>query len=268
MASLAEILKDKKSWPDDMKFALGNGVDMTLGELRAFEDASGQDVAKTLEAERAKLADEQKQLTAAQEEVVKLWTALNAQPSTPAAKTPVAANDWSTDPFFAPIATAFKSQQDANDKRFGEQSEQVKQFQKALGLGVKYISDVISEMRYGQLPVDFRKSVGYADAIKQAADRKMVDAGGVPDVRKVYDEWESPRRRDAELKKVKEEAYEKARTEVMQSALARPSGVPSGGPVADANAPKTIRDSFQRLKEDPEFLNQIYNLTGQSGRTN
>jgi len=51
----------------------------------------------------------------------------------------------------------------------------------------------------------------------------------------------------------------------MSNSLARPSGLPVGAtPQADPNAPKNIRDSFQRLKEDPEFLNQISSLTGQA----
>ena len=70
MADFEAILKNKKDFPDEMKFAIGNGIDMSLGELRAFQEASGQNLARSLEAERQKMADEKKQLAAAQEEVV------------------------------------------------------------------------------------------------------------------------------------------------------------------------------------------------------
>lgn len=262
MASLAEILKDKKSFPDEMKFALGNGVDMTLGELRSYQDASGQDVARAIEVERAKLAEEQKVLAAAQQEVVDIWTKLEAQrnqlATTPTS--PTTPTDWTTDPFFQPVAKYLKEGPEAQIHKL---NEQVANFQKALGLGVKYIADVISEQRYSLLPEDFRKEVGYDIAVKQAAEKKFVDQGGVPDVRKIYDEWKTPRQRKAEEERIRADAYEKARTDLMSSSLARPSGVPVGAPpVADPNAPKTLRESFQRLKEDPEFLRTIYSLTG------
>ena len=269
MAGLSEILKDKKNWPDDTKFALGNGIDMTIGELRAYQDATGADVAKALEAERAKvleeqqrIQDEQVKLAAGQEEVVKLWQTLQeAQAKIPKAAAVPAGLDWREDPFFAPVAKYMK---DTVEAAQAKQAQDIENFRKALGLGVKYISDVISEQRYAMLPEDFRKAIDYNAALKTAAERRYLDTGGVPDVRRVYDEWESPRRREAELKKVREETYEKARNELMSSALARPSGVPMGvEPPADPNAPKTLRDSFNRLKQDPEFNKMIYGLTGE-----
>jgi len=262
MASLAEALKDKKGFPDDTKFTTANGFETTLGELRAFQDATGQDVAKSLEAERVKLKSEQDAVAKAQEEVVNLWTKLQEAAGKPPAKAAAEGTDWRKDPFFQPIAEYLDK--DVLGK-ITELSNNYAQVQKALGLGVKYITDTFSEMRYQSLPEDFRKEVGYEAAVKTAAERKMLDSGGVPDIRKVYEEWQSPRQRKAEIEKVQKEAYEKARTDLMSSSLARPSGLPVGAaPATDPNAPKTIRESFQRLKEDPEFLAQIYNLTGQA----
>lgn len=262
MATLAEAIKDKKNYSDDTKFRSENGFETTLGELRAFQAATGQDVAKAIETEKAKMAEEQQKLTAAQEEVLKLWTQLQAAKET-AKPEPVTTttNDWTKDPFFAPVAEYLKSNVETS---IAKQAEQIAQFQKALGLGVKYITDVISEQRYQMLPEDFRKEVGYDVAIKTAADKKYLDSGGVPDVRKVHDEWKTPRERKATEERIHKEAYDKARQDLMTNSLARPSGIPVAPASPDANAPKTIRESFNRLKEDPEFLNQIYNLTGQA----
>jgi len=262
MATLAEAIKDRKNFSDDTKFTAQNGFETTLGELRAFQDATGQDVAKAIEAERTKLVADQKQLAQNQEEVVRLWTQLKAAEEAAAGAKPSAsaAQDWTTDPFFAPVAQYLKEKVES---QVAKQAEQIAQFQKALGLGVKYITDVISEQRYQMLPEDFRKETPYEKAIAAAAEKKYLDSGGVPDVRKVYENWESPRKQKAEIERVQKEAYDKARADLMSSQLSRPSGMPVAPEQKDANAPKTIRESFQRLKEDPEFLNQIYSLTGQ-----
>lgn len=262
MATLADAIKDRKNFSDDTEFTAQNGFKTTLGELRAFQDATGQDVAKELEAERAKLVAEQQVVAKAQEEVVNLWTKLQeaAGKQPPVRTEPV--TDWTVDPFFAPVAKYLK---DNIESQVTKQAEQISQFQKALGLGVKYITDVISEQRYAMLPEDFRKETPYDAAVKSAADKRYLDAGGVPDVRKVYDEWQSPRKQKAEIERVQKEAYDKARSDLMANSLARPSGMPVGvAPQNDPNAPKNMRESFNRLKEDPDFLAQVYNLTGQA----
>jgi hypothetical protein len=260
--NLADAIRDKKTYPDSIEITVGDGLKMTLGEMRQFQEASGQDLAKQLDGERAKMADEQKKIAAAQEEVVALWTQLQAKLNAVPEPAKPAATDWTQDPFFKPVADYLKANVEAN---IAKQSEQIAQFQKALGLGVKYITDVISEQRYSALPEDFRKETSYESAVKSAAEKKYLDHGGVPDVRKVYDEWQTPRQRKAEAEKIQKEAYDKARADLMSSQLSRPSGMPvSSAGAHDPNAPKNIRESFAKLKEDPEFLNQIYNLTGQA----
>jgi hypothetical protein len=263
MATLSDALKDKKGFPDAQEVAIGDGLKITLGELRAYQEATGQDVAKQLSAEREKMAEEQLKLTKAQEEVVNLWTSLQEAKNKQPKSAPAEGTDWTTDPFFAPIAKYLKDNVESTQAK---QQEQISQFQKALGLGVKYITDTFSEMRYQSLPEEFRKEVGYDVAVKTAAEKRYLDSGGVPDIRKVYQEWQSPRQQKAEIEKVRKEAFEQARNEVMANQLSRPSGLPTGSApaTADPNAPHTIRESFNRLKSDPEFLKQIYDLTGQA----
>lgn len=261
MASLAEAIKDKKGYPDGQEIDLGNGTKITLGELRTFQEASGQDVARQLEAERQKITAEQQSVAQAQEEVVKLWTKLQEQAGK-VTTTPVNNGaDWTQDPFFAPVAKYLKENVES---QVSKQAEQIAQFQKALGLGVKYIADTFSEMRYQNLPEEFRKEVPYDQAVKMANDKKFFDNGGIPDIRKVHDEWQSPRKHAAEIEQVRKEAYEKAQNEMMSNSLARPSGMPVAPAQADPNGPKNIRESFQRLKEDPEFNRMVYGLTGQA----
>lgn len=255
---LKSALADRKTYPDTMEVVVGDGLKISLGEMRAFQEASGRDLAASLDAEKARIAEEQKKLLAGQEELVKLWTQLEAaKNATPAPA--AAANDWRKDPFFAPVAEYLQSNIEATIK---QQADQIKQFQNAFALGVKYIADNFSEMRYNSLPEDFRKEVGYDAAVKTAAEKKFLDSGGVPDIRKVYQEWQTPRERKAEAERISKEAYDKARQELMANQLSRPSGMPVA-PAAqnDPNAPKTIRESFQRLKEDPSFQDMIYGLT-------
>lgn len=257
MATLAEALKDKKGFPDAQEVDLGNGTKLTLGELRGYQEATGQDVAKQLEAERNKLKEEQAAVTKAQEEVVNLWTKL--QEAKPAAKVVEPGSDWTKDPFFAPIADYLKTGVEAQQAK---QAEQITQFQKALGLGVKYITDTLSEMRYAQLPEEFRKETPYDAAVRSANEKKFLDSGGVPDVRKVYEEWQTPRARKAETEKMREEIRTEERQRALQASLPRPGGLPTGTGTGapDPNAPKNVRESFARLKEDPAFLEMIYGM--------
>jgi len=259
MATLAEALKDKKGFPDTTEFSMGD-FKTTLGELRQLQEATGQDVAKQLESEQRKLADERAQVAKAQEEVVNLWTKLQEtagkQPSKPA---PEPGADWTKDPFFAPIAEYLKTNVESS---ISKQAEQISQFQKALGLGVKYITDTLSEMRYGQLPEDFRKETPYEAAVRTANEKKFLDSGGVPDVRKVYEEWKTPREREAERNKMREEIRTEERQRALQASLPRPGGMPTGTGTGapDPNAPKNVRESFARLKEDPAFIEMVYGM--------
>jgi hypothetical protein len=259
---LAAAIRDKKTYPDNLQITVGDGLTMTLGEMREYQSASGQDVAKQIEAERNKMAEEQRKLAAAQEEVVNLWTKLQEAAGKTATAAPVnPTTDWTKDPFFAPVAEHLEK---VVMSKINELNNNYSQIQKALGLGVKYITDTVSEQRYAMLPEDFRKETPYEAAVRTAAEKKFLDSGGVPDVRKVYDEWRTPRERKAEAEKIQKEAYDKARQDLLSSSLARPSGMPVAPAAPEANGPKNLRDSFNRLKEDPEFLSQIYNLTGQA----
>src|ERR1700757_3156642 len=107
--SLSDAIKDKKTYPDSIEIAVGDGLKMTLGELRQFQEATGQDVAKQLEAERNKMAEEQKKLVAAQEEVVNLWTNLQAKMNQPTQPVVTNTQDWTKDPFFQPVADYLKA---------------------------------------------------------------------------------------------------------------------------------------------------------------
>src|SRR5208337_1048724 len=126
MATLGDAIRDKKGFPDAQEIAIGD-LKITLGELRAFQDASGQDVAKQLEADRVKLKAEQEQIARAQEEVVALWTKLQDAAARPPARTAEPAADWTADPLFAPVAKYLK---DNIESAQAKQAEQISQFQK------------------------------------------------------------------------------------------------------------------------------------------
>ena len=113
--SLAEAIKDKKGFPDERMVTIGDGVEISFGELRQYQEATGQDVAKQLEADRQKIAEERQAIAKAQEEVVNLWTKLQEASSKPQPRAAAEGSDWRKDPFFAPVAeylqTNIESQQ-------------------------------------------------------------------------------------------------------------------------------------------------------------
>jgi len=78
----------------------------------------------------------------------------------------------------------------------------------------------------------------------------------VPDVRKVYGDWQSRQTVEREKKGLQDQISDLQKQ--LKSALPRPTSGVVVAPAHDPNGPHNMRESFNKLKEDPDFLRLIY----------
>lgn len=248
MPELNDLIRDKQKYPDNLEIPVGEAK-FTLGQLRAHQEATGQSVQQQL----AEIEKERAALGKAQEQVVELWTKVQAERTTVPEKTaPQATTDWRTDPFFAPLA-----------KDYGNVEGQLKvlndnygKVQQAMAAAVKYVADRFIENEYRSLPEDFRKETPLDKAVREAQEKKYFDQGGVPAVSRVYEEWARPRTED----RIRKEAYDKARADVeRESAAAKVVSMKPGfvgaSPGGEGKPPsKDFSEALSKAFQDPEIL--------------
>jgi len=249
-----ESINDKNI-PDSTEVTLGDAK-FTLGQLREYQKASGQDIAKLNE----DLNKERVRAQAAEDAAIKVWQQLEALRGAPPTPNPAPPQSVLDDPLFSPVTKYYDPKLASYDQRMTGYEKQVKDFQNALAQGVRYIVDTFSEMRYQSLPEDFRKDTPYEKAVQLATEQKYLDRGGVPDIRKVYDAWEAPRAEKRARDKMRAEVEAEFSKKQRESLLPRPGNLPGMPPPQDANAPRNIRQAFAQAKSDPEVLEALYGM--------
>jgi len=248
MPDLNEILKDKKGYPDAMELQIGAAT-MTVGQLRAHEEATGQSIQSQL----AEVAAQKAELAKAQEQVVQLWTDMNANRPAPAAEpTRSQTMNWREDPFFAPVAKDYSS----IEGQLKQLNDNYGKVQQAIASAVKYVADRFIENDYRSLPEDFRKETPLEKAVRTAQEAKYFDQGGLPAVNRVYEEWARPRTEE----RIRKEAYDKARKDVeletRQAAVVsmKPGFVGQTTTTANKPAHKDFSEALSHAFQDPEIV--------------
>jgi hypothetical protein len=247
MPDLNEILKDKKQYPDAMELQIGAAT-MTVGQLRAHEEATGQSIQSQL----AEVAAQKAELARAQEEVVKVWTDMNANRPAPVSEPQRSQTmNWREDPFFAPVAKDYGTL----EGQLKQVNEQYGNVQKAIAAAVKYVADRFIENDYRSLPEDFRKETPLEKAVRSAQEAKYFDAGGLPAINRVYEEWARPRTEE----RIRKEAYDKARKDVelesRQAAVVSMKPGFVGQTTSQAKAPhKDFSEALATAFNDPEIV--------------
>lgn len=241
-----ELIANKQKYPDSMEVPFGDAK-FTLGELRAHEAATGESVAKQM----ADLEKQRKQLEDAQAQVVEVWTKLEADKNKAASAQPAAPSDWRSDPFFAPLTKDYA----ALEAQVKQAADNYANVQKALAAGVKYIVDRFVDYDYRSLPEDFRKETPLEQAVRIAQERKYLDAGGVPDVRKAYQEWAAPRNEE----RIRKEAYDKARADLERDQRTEKIVAMKPGFVGTTQTPgappsKDFSEALAKAFNDPEIV--------------
>src|SRR4029077_18364684 len=79
---IKKLFRDRKTYADDLTIDLGNGASMTLGDLRAYDEAMGGDLKKQMESEKLSLEKERGKINKAAEEVATLYLKLEEEKRT------------------------------------------------------------------------------------------------------------------------------------------------------------------------------------------
>lgn len=248
--TLEEILKDRKTYPDDSKVPFGETT-FTLGELRAIQDA-GVNLTSTLK-------EEQEKRKVAEDTLLSTWQelqGLKSRGNEPPAKVENI-DDWRKDPLFAPLAKDFEGVQ----TKLGGFEKSIDEKNAMLLNAIKYLSTRALRSDYLILPEEFRKEVTFEQAVKTALEKGYKDLGNMPAVDRVFAEWEAPH---AEQKKKAEwrKEWEKEQKDKQAAAMIPRPGASVGQGAPDPNAPKNIKEAIARAKSDPEILELIYGTKG------
>ena len=94
-----------------------------------------------------------------------------------------------------------------------------------------------------------------------AADEKMLDDGGFPDVEKAFEKWSQPKREQAMRDQIRAEIRAEEEANRAQSMMSRPGSGFGVKPPAE-NAPKNFNDAFNQAKADPSIQAEWMKLIG------
>lgn len=252
-----DILADPQKYPDGLVINPQDGSQpFSLGEMRQF-------VSEQFREREARLQQ-------AQNEVVEMYQKVQqgqGQPAPGAAPAPVDLSDFKKDPYLGPWVSDY-------ERRATELSElkaQLAAIQKQnLEMATEYVEDRIGR--------DF-SSLGTKDytreqVLKYAMDNKIVNARGLPDLKKAFDRLDEPKR----LERMQAEAMKKGEQEALTKNAMRALGPkaprtplpqtadratnsnlrPFSGSEKFKNSPRSrIGNAVAQAAADPEIMNQF-----------
>ena len=252
-----EIIADAQTYPDNTVFKIGD-AEIQLGELRGLSAAERQSVEQELmrASEARKQADTQLQnamqlaSTAAD-----LKARLEAAPSS--APQPDA---YDTDPFYGPV----RERMSKLEKQYGDT---IKKLQDQVELANKSLTNasVVWYKREAQREFDsypykdrewFPKNKSTDEVIRYAAERRLLDADGLPSVRLALDDMtREPREKEIETAKY-EEGVRAGEQRAMASSLQRPTmGIVPPKPAGEP--PKDFKEIAQRAYNNPDIQREV-----------
>jgi hypothetical protein len=213
MPTLKEILADKANYQDNLAWNMGNGLTVTLGQLRGLsaEDQSAITKAEAkLEADRRALASEQDKLTKAQTNTANLYTTMtqalealksgrvndpsvkqlfgdttipNLGGNTPSNDPFAALTRLETDTLMGPVVQAIKRVAEDN-KKAQELAAGVTDIQKKMA--TNYINGVLED-RYDRLvPADKQATITLESLIRSAVAAQQFSSDSTPNIKWAY----------------------------------------------------------------------------------
>lgn len=277
MKKFREILEDSKSFADDIKIDLGNGVTKSLGELRAEDKESQGAVTAQLTAKERQLAEEKKQLELASANVTQMFqqyleaTGMSAEEALSGKKAvtrkQVAENaDLDpNDPIVGKLVTAINSIKDEVGTIKGALSTQQEKVLKPI-LST-YLDDFYNDRWHDKiepsLPKSAKGKISFEDAMKYAEKEGYKDQRGRLDLNKAARDLTLEYRIDEEAEKRANDRVKKLRDEDTLAAQTRPG---HGGPSPRAGAPsqfktekgktKTIEQALEMARQDVDIWTQ------------
>jgi hypothetical protein len=249
MATLAEILENRKDFPDDRKITMTDGVEVTLGELRSgyMMDRDYRQKTQTLARDREAFSREKAEFEHAREDAEKQLAALAERVVTPNAPARQQEAEWESYLERDPIARRLHQQYADMDKRMQDYDERIKRSEESLRQQAQvYVADqhraVMARLKASDPSLNEQELVQYAQS------------NYLPRLDHAYRLMTEDRRVKDAVTKAKEDAlregYEKAKRELAQPMLPQRR---VAAPLAES-APKTFEEAAEAALRDPEIL--------------
>lgn len=261
---IKKLFRDRKTYADDLTIDLGNGATMTLGDLRAYDEAMGGDLKKQMQAEKEKLESERGKVNKAAEEVASLYLQLEEQKKTigNGGGKPNVEDPWQSlegDPL-AKIVRGMKDELLNELKSTKAELESVK---KNLGqAGRTYMND-LARNQFDSLrkDPDFSDDITLDGVFDYAVKRGIKREDGIPDVKEAYERMVAPKRQERLVKEAKEQGRKEYELEQQKAAFMPPPGSfgqhigPRDAMKGDPKQPpRTIREAVARGASDPSIF--------------
>lgn len=258
-----KLFRDRKTYGDDLTIDLGNGASMTLGDLRAYDEAMGGDLKKQMQAEKDNLEKERGKINKAAEEVASLYLQLEDQKKTLTNTRKPEADD----PFVSlegdPLAKVLKGFMDeVRGELKSTRSDMEKVSKNLTQAGRTYMNDLVRG-QYESLrkDPDFSDDLTLDGVFDYAVKRGLKREDGIPDVKEAYERLVQPKRQERLVKEAREQGRKEYEEEQRKAAFMPPPGsfgnhigprdAMKGDPKA---APKTIREAVARGANDPTIF--------------
>jgi hypothetical protein len=260
-----KLFRDKKNYADDLVIDLGNGASMSLGDLRAYNDAMGGDLKKQMQAEKQLLEAERGKVNKAAEEVANLYLQLEEKQKTLGNQPINRGKD--DDPFATlegdPLAKVLKGFMDeVRGELKSTRSDLEKVGKNLTQAGRTYMNDLVRN-QYDSLrkDPDFSEDMTLDGVFDYAVKRGLKREDGIPDVREAYDRMIQPKRQERLIKEAKAEARKELELEQQKAAFMPPPGSfgqhigPRDSMKGDPKQPpRTIREAVARGASDPSIF--------------
>jgi len=269
-----KIFADKTKYPDTMKLVLGDGVEVTLAELRDYDASVGQALSKELETQRKALEVEQTKVATATQNVAQMWANLEEQRKALAAQmsqnTPQPTSNnplqkYEEDDVFRPVMQHIHGIESKTETALKDVTSKLDQVVKSIAqMGSTYMGDK-ARMDFNSLPADDPvrpKDLNLDTLYKFAVERSIYDRNNLPDLREAYSRLTADARHQHELAEARKDERNKVESEIREGAmLPRPvSGLP---PVPEGfKPPINMADAFSRAGSDRELWKNINIASG------
>jgi len=255
----AAILQDDKTFPDSAEIEI-SGQKVSLGTIRDLTKKQQSAITERVNA----LERERNEVRELATKAAELQSQLQAQleGSTTRTATVPTDDDFEQDPFWTPVRKRTKS--------FESTINELKETQKKLYDAVQKASTIWAEDRWerqfetvkDKLKGDKYKDYNFEKVRDYAAQNKIVDRYGLPDMRKAVDEIT----KEDLLETIKKQAYEDGLRAGQQkgrlSTMARPTSAEGPAPsLKDAAVAKHGLDGLgDDVAKDPDLMNMLSEL--------
>mgnify|MGYP001197157291 CR=1 FL=1 len=288
MSTLKEILKDKAQYQDNLAWQLGNGITVTLGQLRSLS----ADDQKSITDKEKELLEREGIVNKAQQNTAQLFANMNnaledikaGRLDTPVvkqlfgdAKVPGSTGRGSSDPYEAlsaleqdsllgPVVRALKSTHEEAKKAQDAVAQNI-QLQRTMA--TNYLNGVLEDRYDRYVPANKQDKLPLSALIQEAVRLNAFSSDSVPDIRRAYKSLTSGEDAADREKQIRDDERKKVIAEQVSSGqrgtgsdifVPQPQSFGLDVHNRGGNAPKAFKnldEAFVAAGKDPDIWNQI-----------